>query len=272
MPNGIEIEIPSRTRSLDGYLAEPDEGGEAPHAGVIVIHEIFGLDDHIRDVARRFAAEGYVALAPNLFPADVARLMTPESVQMAMASLREAPAEARSDPAQFRAYVERQPADRRPVLEVLAHANEPTTQADYALDLVEVAQFLRDRRNVDPARTGAVGFCFGGSMVARLATVDPDLRAGVIFYGRNPPLEKVPDIRAHLLGLYASEDPGITSTVPELAAAMQQQGRSFQFHVYPGAKHAFFNDRRPNYHEPSARDAWSRVSQFFATELAPSRP
>ena len=100
-------------------------------------------------------------------------------------------------------------------------------------------------------------------MAARFATADPDLRAAVIFYGQNPPLDAVPRIRARVLGLYGSEDPGITSTVPQFAAAMAAAGKSFESHVYPGAKHAFFNDTRPNYRRMSAEDAWDRMVRFF---------
>ncbi len=104
-------------------------------------------------------------------------------------------------------------------------------------------------------------------MVGRFATIDPDLRAAVIFYGQNPPPERIPRIRASILGLYGSEDPGITGTIPGFAEAMKRAGRRFEYHVYPGARHAFFNDSRPNYHAESARDAWQRLLAFLGKEL-----
>lgn len=266
MTNGLDVEVPGRQRTLDAYLAEP-EGVEQRYPAILVIHEIFGLDDHVRDVTRRFADQGYVALAPNLFSGPMGELLTPANIRLAMESLAQAPRELRANPAKFREFAEQQPADRRPILEAFATATNPATQEGYALDLLETAQHLRDRRNVDPGRVGAVGFCFGGAMVARFATVDPDLRAGVIFYGQNPPLDRVPRINASLLGLYGEEDPGITATVPDLDRAMKAAGKHFEYHVYPGAKHAFFNDRRPNYHEESAKDAWGRVLAFFDREL-----
>lgn len=269
MTNSMDIEVPGHGRDLVAHLAEPDPG-EEPRAAVLVIHEIFGLDDHHRDVARRFADEGYVALAPNLFSGPLAELLTPASIERARTALAKAPPELRAHPDKFREFALSQPPDQRPVLEAFAQVTNPSTQDGYGRELIEVADFLRDRTNVDPARLGAVGFCFGGSVVGRFATVDPDLRAAVIFYGQNPPLDRVPGIHASVLGLYGSEDPGVTSAVPDLARAMHDAGKRFDYHVYPGAKHAFFNDRRPNYHAESARDAWTRVLAFFGEELAPA--
>jgi len=89
----------------------------------------------------------------------------------------------------------------------------------------------------------------------------------VIFYGQSPPLDAVPRIGARVLGLYGSEDPGITQTVPAFSEAMVNAGKHFEYHVYPGAKHAFFNDTRPNYQWESATDAWERVVRFLGESL-----
>ena len=263
--SGHEVKIPSSGRTLGGYLAEPETKG--PHPAVLVVHEIFGLDDHHRDVARRFAAQGYVALAPNLFTGPIGDTMTPANVQQAMRAFAEAPPDLRSNPEKFREFAQSQPPERRPVLEAFAHVTNPATQDGFAHDLVACREYLQALPTVNPQRIGAVGFCFGGAMVGRYATVDPQLTAGVIFYGQNPPLDRVPQIRAQLLGQYAGEDPGITQTVPELAEAMTRAGRSFRYQVYPGARHAFFNDARPNYHAESATLAWGRVLEFFGSTL-----
>ena len=261
--------VPGEHRTLDAWLAVPESpAGRRP--AVIVIHEIFGPDAHIRDVAARFAREGYVAIAPNLFSGELQGILTPENVALAMKALADAPADLRRDPSRFEAFTATQPAERRPVLAALGKISSPPVQAGFALDLRAVARYLRAHPRVDPSRTGSVGFCFGGAMSARLATVDPELRAAVIFYGQNPPLEDVPKIRASLLGLYGEADPGITGTVPALADAMRSAGRSFRSQVYPGAKHAFFNDTRPNYQREAALDAWQRVLGFFRETLAPA--
>jgi len=256
-------------RELEAWLAEP-EGRTDRRPAVVVIHEIFGPDAHVQDVAGRFAREGYVALAPNLFTGELSALLTPANVGLAMRSLADAPPELRRDPSQFAAFAARQPADRRPILEAFGRVSSPSAQQGFALDLLAAARHLRTFPGVDAGRTASVGFCFGGAMSGRLATVDPDLRAAVIFYGQNPPLEDVPRIRASILGLYGAEDPGITGQVPLLAEAMRASGRPFRSHVYPGAKHAFFNDTRPNYHAESANDAWGRVLTFLRENLAPA--
>ncbi len=269
---GRELRIPTGTRELDAYLARPrPAAGRQP--AVVVIHEIFGLDEHQRDVARRFAQQGYVAVAPNLFTGELQALLTPANIALAMQSFAQAPPELRRDPTKLAAFAATQPAERRPILEAFGRVSSPSAQAGFGRDLLAVTQYLRGLPEVDPARLGSIGFCFGGAMSARLATVDPKLAAAVIFYGQNPPLEEVPKIHARLLGLYGADDPGITSTVPQLAEAMARAGRSFTSHVYPGAKHAFFNDTRAsNYHAASAEDAWRRVLAFFSETLGGPPP
>jgi len=255
-------------REIDCYLAFPADGEERTRRpAVIVIHEIFGPDAHIRDVSRRIAGLGYVAAAPDLFTGELHRLLTPANIGLAMRAFAEAPPDLRRDPAKLAAFAASQPPERRPILEAFGKIGQPPVQEGFARDLHAVAQYLRALPEVDPHRVASVGFCFGGAMSARLATVDPDLRAAVIFYGQNPPLEAVPWIGAQMLGLYGSEDPGITQTVPAFAEAMRVAGKQFEYHVYTGAKHAFFNDTRPNFHQESATDAWERVVRFFGETL-----
>jgi carboxymethylenebutenolidase len=262
-----DVKIRTPTREIDCYLAFPP-GGAGGHPAIVVIHEIFGVNEHIRDVTRRFAAEGYVAAAPNLFTGEVQALLTPANLALAMPSLAQVPPELRRDPTKFAAFAASQPPERRPVLEAFGKVTNPAVQTGFAQDLLAVTRYLRALPEVDPARLGCVGFCFGGAMTARLATVDPELRAAIIFYGQNPPLEDVPKVRASVLGLYGEEDPGITGTVPLLAEAMTKAGQEFTYHVYPGARHAFFNDSREStYHAASAQDAWKRVLTFFGGTL-----
>jgi len=263
-----EVKIGSQGRELECFIAFPD-GVSGRRPAVVVIHEIFGPDAHIRDVARRFAKQGYVAAAPNLFTGELQRQLTPGNIALAMQAFAQAPPDLRRNPAKMAEFAATQPPERRPIIEAFGKISSPTAHASFALDLLAVSRYLRSLPEVDPGRVGSVGFCFGGAMSARLATVDSELRAAVIFYGQNPPLEDVPKIQARILGLYGSEDPGITGTVPDFAAAMKRAGKQFDSHVYSGAKHAFFNDTRPNYHEASAQDAWARVSTFFADTLGP---
>ncbi len=268
MPTGEMQTWQLNGRSLEVYLAKPD-GAKGPRPAVIVIHEIFGPDAHIQDVCRRFAAEGYVAAGPNLFTGELQRVLTPTNIGLAMQAFAQAPPDLRRDPSKMAAFAASQPEERRPVLAAFGKVSNPEVQVGFAKDLLAVARHLRALPEVDPKRLGSVGFCFGGAMSARLATVDPELKAAVIFYGQNPPMEDVPKIRAAVLGLYGGEDSGITDTVPLLAQAMQKNGGSFQSQVFPGAKHAFFNDTRPsNYNREAAEAAWPRVLAFFHEQLA----
>jgi carboxymethylenebutenolidase len=264
------VTIPVRGRAIELYLSFPAEIKRMSPA-VIVLHEIFGTDSHIRDVTGRFSAEGYVAAAPNLFSGELQRILTPANIALAMHAFATAPSDLRRNPAKLAEFAASQPVERRPVLEAMARVSLPETLEGFTEDLREVTRHVRTLPGVEGDRIGCVGFCFGGGLAARYAAADPDLKAAVIFYGQNPPIAEVPKIRAKVLGLYGGEDPGITSTIPEFAEAMRQAGKSFEYHVYPGAKHAFFNDTRPtNYHKESATDAWARVLQFFVSQLGPT--
>jgi carboxymethylenebutenolidase len=260
-----ELQIQGDGREIDCYTVFPEGAADGPpRPAVIVIHEIFGPDAHMRDVCQRFARLGYVAAAPDLFTGDLHRLLTPANIGLAMQAFAQAPPDLRRDPAKMAAFAETQPPERRPILAAFGRISQPPVQEGFARDLLGVARYLRTLPEVDPKRIGSVGFCFGGAMSARLAIVDPELRAAIIFYGQNPPLDAVPRIGARVLGLYGAEDPGITQTVPLLAEAMKTAGKRFDYHVYPGAKHAFFNDTRPNFQKESAADAWTRVVAFYA--------
>ncbi|MCI4327049.1 MAG: dienelactone hydrolase family protein [Thermoplasmata archaeon] len=267
----LEREVTVRVdgRELDCFLVLPGDGEDGTRRpAVVLIHEIFGPDGHIRDVARRVAALGYVAAAPDLFTGELHHLLTPGNIALAMKSFAEAPPDLRRDPARLAGFAATQPPERRPILEAFGTLSQPKVQEGYARDLRGVAEYLRARPEIDPTKLASIGFCFGGAMSARLATVDPELRAAVIFYGQNPPAESIGAIRARLLGLYGEDDPGISQTVPAFADSLRAHGVSFDYLVYPGAKHAFFNDTRPNFHAASAADAWPRVVRFLAESFA----
>lgn len=261
------ISVPGDGRTLDAYLSLPQTGGMRRPA-VIVIHEIFGTDPFVQDVTRRFAREGYVAIAPNLFTGEIQRLLTPEAITAGMGFLRGLPPEVQREPARIRSQIVARPPEERATLAALMKIQDPTQHAQFARDLFGVAGYLRGRSDVEPRSVASVGFCFGGMMSGRLACVDPDLAAAVIFYGNTPPSEQIPLIRCPILGLYGAEDHRITDTVPQFAADAKKAGVRLSYHIYHGAGHAFFNDTRPSaYRADAALDAWKRVHAFLLQEL-----
>ena len=265
MSSEQEVRFTGGGREIDGYLALP--AGEGPFPALIVIQEIWGLDDHIKDVARRFADEGYVALAPDLYTGEWREVISPERIAAGMAFLRNAPQEVQRDPSKLESALRARPQEERDAIKILATVMSPNQRFRFAEDLLGAVEYLESRTEVDADRIGSIGFCMGGMVSGSLATLSSDLRAAVIFYGQNPPLERVPDIRARVLGIYGGEDHRITDTVPELEEAMKEAGKSFEYHIYPGAPHAFFNDSRDNHCEEAASDAWRRVLAFFDETL-----
>jgi carboxymethylenebutenolidase len=209
-----------------GYVARPAAGAKAP--GVVVIHENRGLQPHLRDVARRAALGGYVALAPDL-----------------MSAIGGTPAS--EDEARTR----------------FAQVEMPVALAD-ALRSIE---YLRSRPDA-AGKIGVVGFCWGGGMVGRIAASGADVQAAVVFYGVAPPVEQVAAIKAPLLLHYAGADDRVNATVPAFEAALKAAGKPYTIHRYEGAQHAFHNDTAgARYDAAAARLAWSRTLEFFDRTL-----
>ncbi len=263
----VPCQVPGEGRNIDAHLALP-EGGRGP--AVIVIHEIFGPDAHIQDVAKRFAREGYVALAPNLFTGEIQKLLTPQAVAAGFGFLRSLPPEIQRDPAKIQAKIAERPPEEQKALMGLMRIQDPRQHQAFARDLASVARYLRNQDYVEGGKVGSVGFCFGGGISALLACTDPDLNAAVIFYGNTPPKELIPKVRCPVLGLYGGEDHRITDTVPEFAEDAKKAGVQLTYHIYPGAQHAFFNDSRPQvYNAAAAADAWGRVLAFYRQGFSP---
>lgn len=270
MPEGFTISFEGEGREIEGYLALPDAQTSGLPA-VIVIQEIWGLDEHIKDVAWRFAGEGYAALAPNLYAGEWNDKLTPERIAAGMQFVRSASQEVQRDPSKLESALSDRPQAERDAIKILSRLLTPEQRHSFARDLLGAVRYLQNRPEVDGSRIGSIGFCMGGGISGDLATICPELKAAVIFYGQNPPLERVPEIRASVLGIYGGEDHRITDAVPDLEEAMKEAGKNFRYQVYPGAPHAFFNDTRPNYREDAAEDAWRRTLEFFEETLASSQ-
>lgn len=215
-------------QKITGYLSVPQDEGKFP--GVIVIHENRGLNDHTRDVARRFAGAGFVALAPDLLSrkGGTASMASPDKAREAIGTV---------------------------------------TSAEAQADLHAGLAYLNKHAKVQEGKLASIGFCWGGARSFLLATESELLKAAVVFYGSAPPAEQLAKLKCPVLGIYGETDERITSKVPEVAEAILKAEKRFDFKIYPGAGHAFFNDTSERYHAESAKDAWTRTLVFLRENL-----
>jgi len=235
---------------------------------------VFGLVDHTKDVANRFAAQGYVAFAPNLYSGDeqLRSVLNTSNIGMAMQLMRTIPPQKMRDMAYVQQVLTKESAAKRTVLQKtmqLLFGGLPKDRLTQ--DLVNAVDHLNSQSFVRRGKIGSIGFCFGGGMSINLAC-QAELAACVIFYGENPsPIELVEKIRCPVLGIYGGADERINATVDRLVAAMMRYTKDFEMRVYPGAPHAFFNDTSPTtYREQAAKEAWDRVLRFYARTLQTS--
>lgn len=238
------------TTRFSAYRAEPV--GELRGA-LIVIHEIWGLVDHIKRVADRYAAEGYLVIAPDILSHGG---VTPE-VGHELAGLMHGTDEERTA--------------AQPLLrDKMAPVNAPEYAAWAIGALKSVVDYLEAQPGVD-GRIGVLGFCFGGSYSFALAAADRRIRGAVPFYGAPPATADLAHLDCPVLGLYGETDERLMQSLPEVTQRMHDAGAQFVSHVYPGAGHAFFNDTNPVSYRPEvAADAWIRSLEFLRETLAPS--
>jgi carboxymethylenebutenolidase len=215
---------------ISGYLSRPKGDGRQP--AIVVVHQWRGIDDHIRDIARRLAKAGYVALAPDLLSrkGGTASFQSPEAATETLLKIDE---------------------------DVITR------------DLAATVNYLKGQNFVRADKIGVIGFCWGGGKALLFTTRSKDLAAAVIYYGESPRnLEDVKNITAPVLGQYGGADERITSTVPKLAETMKKYGKSFEYKVYAGAPHAFNDDTSSqSYREAAAKEAWARTLEFFKKHL-----
>lgn len=223
-----EITFPAASGEMKGYLVRP-AGATGPRSGVVVIHENRGLNPHIRDVARRVAAAGFVALAPDfLSPAGG----TPADQDQAREMIRALP------------------------------------QGQPDADALAASRFLRGHEATN-GKIGAVGFCWGGARANNLAVNDPELLAAVPYYGRQPAAADVPKIKAALLLQYAGLDQRINAGIEEYTSALDAAGVRYRMFIYENANHAFNNDtNEARYDKDAADEAWERTIAFLTQALS----
>jgi len=216
--------------ALLGYLSSPKAATKAP--GIIVIHENRGMTEHIKDVTRRYAKSGFVALAIDL----VSRQGGTEKI---------------TDPAQI-PNILGQSADREALVQ----------------DMLSALAFLKTQPKFSGPKAGVVGYCFGGGMTWLLATRSADIAAANPYYGPPPdPITNVQNITGPVLAFYGETDARINANIPAIEAAMKQFNKTFEARIYPGAGHAFNNDTGQAFNATAAQDAYQRSVAFFNTNL-----
>ncbi|HEY7462691.1 MAG TPA: dienelactone hydrolase family protein [Gemmatimonadota bacterium] len=218
--------------SVRAFVVYPERPDAAP--GVIVIHEIFGLSDWIRSVADRYAAEGFIAIAPDLL-------------------WGKGPGGGGSD-----AY---------PSQDALIAAIRELTPVEVKERLDGAYNYLRSLPSAS-GRVGTVGFCWGGHQSFQYAADQPGLGAAVVFYGSAPePLDRVGGIRAPVLGLYGGDDNRINAGIPAAESAMTAAGKRYQKEIYPGAGHGFLREAQAPGNVEAAAKAWPRSVEFLKAAL-----
>jgi carboxymethylenebutenolidase len=230
-----EVKVPAAGGEIPAYRAMPASGG--PFPVVLVVQEIFGVHEYIKDVCRRLAHLGYLAIAPELYARQ--------------GDVSKAP-------------------DRDAILEIVRAVPDEQVMGDLDASVA----WAKASGAGDAARLGITGFCWGGRIVWLYAAHNQDLKAGVAWYGRlieesrplqpRHPIDVVGDIHAAVLGLYGGADKAIpVEHVERMKSALQAAGKTAEFVVYPDAPHAFHADYRPSYREAAAKDGWERLQAWF---------
>ena len=226
--------------NMDSYVAEPEAEGKYP--AVIVIQEIWGANSHIQMVTDRLPSKGYVGLAPSMFHREGPMIMA--------------------------LHEERETA--------IGYAGR-STDVGILADINAAVSYLQAQPNVDGNRIGIVGFCFGGRVSYLAATSVPGIAAASVFYGGGmlqprgegpSPFERSAGINCPILGLFGEDDGNPSpDDVASIAAELTKLGKSFEFHTYPGAGHAFHCDSRDSFRRDAAADAWGKTLAFFDQHL-----
>jgi carboxymethylenebutenolidase len=231
LPDLVTYPAPDGTK-VSGYLARPKNKTKRP--AVIVIHENRGLVDHIKDVTRRLAVEGFLALGVDM--------LSPYGGT---------------------------PADDDKARDMFADNVKP----EEAAPRIAAAVGYLQQHPESTGNVGAIGFCWGGGMVNRLAVLSPALKAGVAYYGVQVPADQVPAIQAPLLLHYAGNDERVDAGIPAYEAALKANGKRYTIYVYEGAQHAFNNDTSAARYNKAAADlAWGRTLAFLKDNLGAPPP
>lgn len=253
-----------------GYVAKQERADKALPA-VIVFQEIWGVDEHIQEVTRRFGEAGYVAFAPDLYAMNGQRVagMEPERIEAVKKFLENLPPTAWHDAGERDKALAALPGNQGQLVgETFSRLFGGLDMDNYTDQLLATTKFLREEfEGTQGQPMASVGFCMGGALSAHLAGHDNKLAGAVIFYGRAPKQDVLERIQCPVRGFYGELDAQLTSTVPAFADAMKAAGKDFEYVVYEGAHHAFFNDSRRSYNVDASRDAFAKALEYFNTWL-----
>lgn len=235
---GTMIDIPTSKGNVQAYEARPE--GEVK-GGIILIHEVWGLVDHTKDVADRLAHEGYLAVAPDL----LSKTIDVEAAGMLQEDLFN-------------------PEKRNETQPKLRELMTPMHNPSFGIDTVARLEGCFDYLYRQPAtheRVGIIGFCFGGTYSFSLAVNEPRLKLALPFYGHaNFTADELRAIKCPVRAFFGEKDESLVKALPELQEKMHEAGVNFEAKIYPDCGHAFFNDtNKYAYNEPAAADAWQRV-------------
>ncbi len=216
------ISYPGDNCTMKGYLAKP--AGKGKFGSVVVVHENRGLNPHTEDVARRIAAAGYLALAPDA--------LSPQGGT---------------------------PANEDEARGLFGKIDAKQTLQNF----IKSVEYLKSGEDSN-GKSACIGFCWGGAMANQLAVNVPELNLAVPFYGRQPDASEVPRIKAFVQLHYGSLDERVNAGIPAYEEALKKAGTKYELYVYEGAQHAFFNDTAPTrYNAAAAKLAWDRVMMAF---------
>lgn len=241
----MEIKLSSNDIDFPAYYIHP---GSKKAPAIILIHEIWGLNDNIRDIAQRLKKEGYAVLAPDLMVGSgfeksigeklFAQMNNPQTRNEAQKKLRE----------------------------LFAPINSPEFAAGTIAKLRTCFEYLKSQKNL--GTIASIGFCFGGTYSFYSAITLP-LNAAIVFYGRTPePSDKLKEINCPLHAFYGEEDKDLVLGVTELEKKMREYGKEFSYTIYPDAGHAFFNDQnKAMYRKTAADDSWKKVLSFLSENM-----
>jgi carboxymethylenebutenolidase len=235
----MEVKIPTSSGDIPGYCAAPASGKDFPV--VLVVQEIFGVHEHIRDVCRRFAKLGYMAIAPELYfrQGDVSKITNIPDILPIVSKV-------------------------------------PDTQV--MSDLDATVKYAAGTGKANAEKIAVTGFCWGGRITWLYAAHNPKVKAGGAWYGRvtgnknpnNPahPIDVAAKINGEVLGLYGASDSGIPNdTVEAMGKALAAAGKFNNINLYPDTPHGFYADYRATYRKQQADDAWAKLSAHFAKHL-----